>query len=129
LGNAYKVLEGFVNKDVIEVVRHKVRVTVLKRFNPSEVFETSPVTPVSPLGACALFCDGQEFVVDEDEKMPEGFCTSAWYSIFPNVRILAYGGNLPWFREKGIAISCCTDGLRPVILKLERIQPARARHR
>jgi len=34
---------------------------------------------------------------------------------------LAFGGDFPWFKEKGIAISCCSDGLRPVVFKLERI--------
>lgn len=108
--------------DVVEMVeQHKVKITVLKRFSPSEVFETSPATHVGPFGACELFKDGQEFVVDEDAKMPEGFCTSAWHTIYCNVRTLAFGGDLPWYKEKGIAINCCTDGLRPVVFKLERI--------
>jgi uncharacterized repeat protein (TIGR04076 family) len=100
---------------------HKVKITVLKRFSPSEVFETSPVTPAAPLGACELFNDGQEFIVGEDMKMPEGFCTSAWVSIYSNVRLLRFGGNLPWFKQKGVAVNCCIDGLRPVVFKLERI--------
>jgi uncharacterized repeat protein (TIGR04076 family) len=108
--------------DVVGMVgRHKVKITVLKRYSPSEVFETSPVTPVKTLVACELFRDGQEFVVGEDGRMPEGFCTTAWYSIFCSVRTLAFGGNLPWYKEKGVAINCCIDGLRPVIFKLERV--------
>ncbi|NIP66795.1 TIGR04076 family protein [Candidatus Bathyarchaeota archaeon] len=99
---------------------HKVKITVLKRFSPSEIFDESPVTPVEPLGACELFDDSQEFLV-EDGKMPEGFCTPAWHTIYSNVRTLAFGGDLPWYKEKGVAINCCTDGLRPVIFKLERI--------
>ncbi len=102
------------------VERHKVKITVMKRFSPSEVFEKSPVTPIEPLRACELFRDGQEFIV-EDGKMPEGFCGSAWHTIYCNVRTLAFGGDLPWYKEKGVAINCCTDGLRPVIFKLERI--------
>jgi len=100
---------------------HKVKITVFQHFRPSEVFETSPVTPVAPLRACELFRDGQEFVVGEDLRMPEGFCTSAWVSIYTNVRLLGFGGNLPWFKEKGVAVNCCIDGLRPVIFKLERM--------
>jgi uncharacterized repeat protein (TIGR04076 family) len=99
---------------------HKVKITVLKRFIPSEVFETSPVTPVEPIEACDLFKENQEFIV-EHGKMPEGFCSSAWHTIYCNVRTLAYGGDLPWYKEKGVAINCCTDGLRPVVFKLERI--------
>jgi uncharacterized repeat protein (TIGR04076 family) len=101
--------------------RHKIKITVLKRFVPSEVFKRSPVTPVGTLGACELFRDGQEFVVGTDGGMPEGFCTSAWVSIYPNIRVLSFGGELPWYKEKGTAVSCCTDGLRPVVFKLERI--------
>jgi len=98
----------------------KVRITVMRRFQPSEVFRTSPVTPVGPFEACDLFRDGQEFIV-ENLKMPEGFCTSAWVSIYSSVRILSFGGDLPWFKEKGVAVNCCIDGLRPVVFKLERI--------
>ena len=108
--------------NVVEMVeRHNVKINVLKRFSPSEVFETSPVTPVEPLEACELFRDCQEFFVGEDGRIPEGFCTSAWVSMYSNLRILSFGGDLPWYKEKGVAISCCIDGLRPVVFKLERI--------
>ena len=103
------------------VKRSKVKITVLKRMAPLEVFEKSPVTPVEPLERCEMFKDGQEFIVAEDGRMPEGFCTSAWHAIFCTVRVLSFGGNLPWYKEKGVGIDCCTDGLRPVIFKLERI--------
>jgi len=99
----------------------RVKITVLRRFNPSEVFERSPVTPVGALGACEVYKDGQVFTVEDDSGMPEGFCTSAWNDIYPSVRVLAFGGNVPWYKEKGVAVECCTDGLRPVIFKLERI--------
>lgn len=99
---------------------HKVKITVLKRFSPSEIFPHSPLTPVSPMGACELLSDGQEFMV-QDMKIPEGFCTSAWVSLYSNLRLLSFGGNLPWYKEKGVAVNCCIDGLRPVIFKIERI--------
>ncbi len=99
---------------------HRVRITVLRRFSPSEVFAKSPVTSVPSMKECGVFKDGQEFIV-KGMKMPDGFCPSAWVSIYCNVRLLGYGGNLPWYKEKGVAINCCTDGLRPVIFKIERI--------
>jgi len=102
--------------------RQRVKITVLRRFSPSEVFKTNPVTPVNPNPeACGLFKDGQEFVVDRSLNMPEGFCTSAWVSLYGSVRTLAFGGTFPWYKEKGVAIHCCIDGLRPVVFKLERI--------
>ncbi len=100
---------------------YNVKITVLKRFKPSEVFEISPITPINPLGLCKIYRDRQEFFVAKNLRMPEGFCASAWNSIYCNVKILSFGGNLPWFKEKGVAINCCIDGLRPVIFKLERI--------
>lgn len=103
------------------VERNKVRITVLKRFNPSEVFKSSPVTSITPLEACELFRDGQEFIVGKDMGMPAGFCTSAWNSIYGNYRLLAFGGDLPWYKEKGVAVNCCIDGLRPVVFKLKRV--------
>ncbi|MGD8506715.1 MAG: TIGR04076 family protein [Candidatus Bathyarchaeota archaeon] len=100
---------------------HKVKITVLKRFHPSEVFVNSLVTPVHKhFEACGLYRDCQEFIV-EDLRMPEDFCNSAWVSMYGNIQLLSFGGDLPWFKEKGIAVNCCIDGLRPVIFKLERI--------
>lgn len=106
---------------VIKMVElNKIKITVLRRFTPSEVFEIIPVTPVNDLGVCELFRDGQEFIV-ENLKKPEGFCSSAWHSIYCNIRTLSFGGDLPWYKEKGVAVNCCIDGLRPVVFKLERI--------
>jgi uncharacterized repeat protein (TIGR04076 family) len=99
---------------------HTVKITVLKRFHPSEVFEKSPVTIETPFEECALFKEGQEFIV-ENMSMPEGFCNTAWISIYSNIRMLSFGFDLPWFKEKGVAVNSCIDGLRPVIFKLERI--------
>ncbi len=99
----------------------KIKIVVLKRFAPSEVFKVNPIIPIAPLEACGKYKDGQEFIVAEDGKMPEGFCTSAWNAIFPLIRTLSFGGNPPWYKEKGTAVQCCTDGLRPVVFKLSRI--------
>jgi len=99
---------------------HNIKITVLKMFSPSEVFKKSPVTPIATFGACEVFEEGQEFIV-ENMSMPEGFCTTAWISLYSNIRILSFGCDLPWFKEKGVAINSCIDGLRPVIFKMERI--------
>jgi uncharacterized repeat protein (TIGR04076 family) len=96
-----------------------VKITVVRRFSPDEVFTELPITPTGEMGACDLFRDGQEFVVEDE--MPKGFCASAWASIYPNLRLLALGGNVPGYEEQGVAFSPCLDGLRPVIFKLERI--------
>jgi len=101
--------------------RNKLKITVLKRQDPSEIFEALPVARKDWMVPCKVYEDGQEFIVEENLRMPEGFCPSAWYAIYPNVKTLGFGGNLPYFDEKGVAVSCCTDGLRPVIFKIEVI--------
>ena len=101
--------------------RYKLKITVLKRTDPSELFEKLPVNKKDWMVPCGVYKDGQEIIVGENLRMPEGFCQSAWLAIYPNIRTLGFGGNLPYFDEKGIAITCCTDGMRPVIFKIERI--------
>ena len=96
----------------------KVKITVLKRFNPEEVFKDQPVK-AKYSGPCAIFKEGQVFYVDD--SMPTGFCPYAWDAIFWVIVTLRSNGNFSeWYEEPGVAVVCCTDGLRPVIFKLER---------
>ena len=102
----------------------KIRIIVLKRLDPKYVFgKKIPIN--SRTGKkwelCSKYIEGQDFIVKEDGKMPEGFCPWAWYDIYKDLSVLRYGGNYPW-AKKGEAITCCTDGIRPVSFKLERIQ-------
>ena len=101
--------------------RNKLKITVLKRQDPKEIFDEYPVAERDWFVPCGIYEDGQEFILEENLGMPEGFCPSAWQTIYHNVRILGFGGNLPFFEEEGVAISCCSDGIRPVIFKIERI--------
>ncbi len=103
------------------MARHKVKLTVLKRTDPAEYFKVYPVAKRDWFEPCDIYEDGQEIIVEESLQMPEGFCQSAWMSIYPNVRTIGFGGDLPFFEEKGTAVSCCTDGMRPVVFKIERI--------
>ena len=94
----------------------KVKITVLRRlFNQDMVDEytTEPWEPCQRLG------DGQEFIA-EGVNMPEGFCSWAWADIQKYVMTLARGGNFLGVKP-GVCITCCTDGFRPVIFKLERV--------
>jgi uncharacterized repeat protein (TIGR04076 family) len=74
-----------------------------------------------PLTPCPNYHEGQEFIVANDAKMPEGFCFWAWADIQRDVAAIMYGADIPWISKKGTMINCCTDGLRPVIFKLERL--------
>lgn len=82
---------------------------------------------VPGLGTCPLMKEGQVFYADYAK--PDGFCDEAWKAIYQYVFALANGANLQstwyfddWINEehKDVAICSCNDGLRPVIMKIER---------
>ena len=97
---------------------YKVRITVLNKLKNPEAFREFGKDLEEE---CPLFKIGDEFISENVQK-PEGFCSWAWADIQRDVAVLALGGNAPWIKKKGTMISCCTDGLRPVVFKLERIE-------
>ena len=103
----------------------KVKITVFKRVDPSVIFDGNvPNMPGSdkPYGICTAFLDGQEFI-SVDRARPEGFCSWAWRDIYKDLSILDFGGNFwPDWMKPGEMLSCCTDGVRPVSFKMERLE-------
>ena len=102
--------------------RNRVKITVLKKLSSKEVYGG----PLPEVGEdMAPYCDrlqvGQEFVVDESGTMPPGFCTWAWHDIYPAVTGLRFGANFPWMKKEGMTYSCCSDGVRPVFFRIERL--------
>jgi uncharacterized repeat protein (TIGR04076 family) len=99
----------------------RAKITVLKVFDPKDVFEESPVKMSGPRVPCSIHHEGQEFIVENDMKMPGGFCHWAWNIINTGVKVLIFGGDYPWSEEPGTSVLCCADGLRPVVFKIQRI--------
>ena len=104
-----------------------VRITVLRKtahpdlvaeYMGDEVRDARLANPV-----CTLFQEGDEFIVSSLADCPEGFCVWAWSDMHKEILTLACGGDMrPWIKHPGTALACCTDALRPVIFKLERIE-------
>jgi len=67
------------------------------------------------------FTEGQEFVTDMS-AMPEGFRPGAFVDLFRYISGLRAGANDPWMNEPGKVLVCCTNGFRPVVVCLERIE-------
>ncbi len=71
-------------------------------------------------------CDmsvGDVFVTKGCEK-PEGFCDSAWETLYPFVKVLAEGGGNffdGWMKNEKSAMLSCNDGFRPVSFYVEVI--------
>ncbi len=100
----------------MEQFRADVRITVMKRLLLQDMVEGNTTHPWK---ACDKLVEGQEFV--SDTNMPEGFCSWAWVDIQKYVITLARGGNFLGSKP-GRTVVCCSDGYRPVVFKLERIE-------
>ena len=96
-----------------------VKITVAALLKPGPIFKELAADTVTP--ECSRYKVGAEYI-SKALNMPEGFCAWAWADIQRDVAHLAMGGEFPWIKKKGSMVSCCTDGLRPVVFKLERIE-------
>lgn len=101
------------------------RITVLKRTFDAGLAEEHLKQEQGP---CPVFREGQEFVTSNAMERPQGFCDWAWNDIYRMVAVLSRGGNFSrggdydgWMKDDRSIIACCTDGIRPVIFRVERI--------
>ncbi len=99
---------------------NKVKITVVKKIDNREIFGDEPPLEFTAAPQCDQLEVGQEFMADIG--CPPGFCGWAYADIQRDIVHLLFGGNFPWMKEKGTILSCCTDGVRPVIFKLERVE-------
>ena len=97
----------------------RMKITVLRKtFNEDLAAEYCG----AGVTVCARFEEGQEFVL-EGLKPPEDFCAWAWNDLHKVVLALNSGGGFaPFMKEDNQLISCCTDGIRPVFFKIERVE-------
>ena len=101
-------------------MRSKIKITVLKKFSSKDVLGHYFKFPSgTEMKDCKIVEEGQEFIVEDELTMPEGFCHWAWVDIYRDVAILIMGGDFAGIA--GLKYSACSDGLKPVVFKLERI--------
>jgi len=96
-----------------------IKITVVAKLKPGDVFDELAAEDVDAV------CEAVEMdktYLSKDLKMPDGFCSWAWADIQRDVAHLALGGDFRWINKPGSMVSCCTDGLRPVVFKLERVE-------
>ena len=104
--------------------KHKCKITVLRREFYQDLADQYLADP--NVGKCQAFHEGQEFIVDREGffHMLDGkFCYEAWDCISRYVYAALQGGSIMrgWTNDEKMMITCCNDGTRPVIFKLERI--------
>lgn len=100
----------------------KVKITVLKKEFYPELAEEY-LTDGKQAGPCPLLSTGDEFIFEGNAEMPKGFCPWAWIDIYRGVNSLSAGASYtPWNNRDSLQILCCSDGVRPVVFKIEAIK-------
>jgi len=102
----------------------KAKITVLKTTFHQDLVDEYIADEAfkKQFGTCFIFEEGQTFLSEGWPSMPEGFCERAWPDIRHEVAMVMYGASIPWIENAGFTISCCNDGLRPVIFLIERVE-------
>ena len=111
------------HKKEVDTRMAKCKITVLKRmFNAALAEEYR--RPDVHFGPCPFCKEGDEFVVEHIGVRPDGFfCDWAWNDIQKVLLAMQLGGDFnPWMKDEKTFIACCTDGVKPVVFKLERIE-------
>lgn len=100
----------------------KCKITVVKRHYNKELIEEYCSLNLPPQCTGCPHCKiGDEYIVENHNTVPEGFCSWAWADIQKDVMVVMFGGEIPWINQRGLAITCCTDGLMPVVFKVEKL--------
>ena len=109
-------------------MQHECRITVLETKVFAEYQEKYLADPKS--GPCPCFKAGDTFLLkrtseqDDFYRLMDGkFCGEAWDAISRYIYTGLQGGSIMrgWMKHENEMIACCSDGTRPVIFKIERI--------
>lgn len=130
-------------------MKHKVKVTVIGKKLYPELQRQYCADPDS--GPCPCYNVGDEFVFERDDKNDHFWhcglgtlaktsadpatvaggptrphCSEAWDAIARYIYAGLQGGSIMkgWMREENTMIACCSDGTRPVIFRIERLDEA-----
>jgi len=102
----------------------RVKATVIRKIGIEEIYgKNLPKVSKSFKSPCQWpFKEGDTFVFERGKPVPEGFCPWAYADLQRDIVHLMFDGDFPWMDEKGVTYATCTDGLRPVAFRLERIE-------
>jgi uncharacterized repeat protein (TIGR04076 family) len=97
------------------------KITVVKRDFYKDIVETYVKEP-ERIKICNRVKENQEFLVTNPYNPPEGLCASAWADIRPYIITMATGGTWDFMKEPNSTLAICSDPLRPVVFKIERVE-------
>ncbi len=97
----------------------RIKITVMRKARYDDLIEKYE----NPIEHACDIKEGMFFYSENAEK-PDGFCDSAWETIYPFLKELALGGGNfydGWMKNKKSAMLSCNDGFRPVSFYIETI--------
>ena len=99
------------------------KITVMKTLYHEDLAEAYR-HPAAHKGPCHLFKEGQEFTAEFLASPPEGFlCDWAWNDLHKILLAMMTRGKFGnWMKDENTFITCCTDGVKPVVFKIERLE-------
>lgn len=127
-------------------MQHKVKLTVIDKKLYPELQKQYCADPDS--GACACYNIGDEFIFERYQAADDFWhmglntlkqtvhtadgiaggsafphCSEAWDAISRYIYTGLQGGSIMrgWMNDERVMIACCSDGTRPVIFKIERM--------
>lgn len=127
-------------------MKHKIKVTVIDKKLYPELQRQYCVNPNA--GPCSCYNVGDEFIFYHDGSRDDfwhmglntlvktnadpdtvaggpkkPFCSEAWDAISRYIYTGLQGSSIMknWIKNENVMIACCSDGTRPVIFKIERI--------
>ena len=76
---------------------------------------------ISQEGTCAQGHKvGDEWVIRE--KTPEGICLAAYNILYPEIRVMMFGGSFPWENDPDVTTLPCKDRKNPVVFELRKLR-------
>lgn len=99
----------------------KCSITVIKRFLNQDIIDDYVTDDMRNYTLCSSFKEGDRFLVYSEFQMPDNFCHWAWADLRKDIIAIINGAQFPWFNQKGMTISGCTDWLKPVLFKIEKL--------
>ena len=99
-----------------------VKITVLRRMFNEDLAKDYRRDDVH-FGPCPFCKEGDSFTIQWPGERPDDFfCDGAWNDIQKIVLSASIGGRFGnWMKDENTFITCCTDGIKPVVFKIERI--------
>ena len=102
-----------------------IRITVLKTITPDDIFKGKipEHLPEESRRPCSKHRVGDQFTCNTIE-CPDGFCNWAYADIQKDLTDLHYDSPPyyeRWLKGKRVNYVSCTNGLAPVIFKIERV--------